>query len=67
VSHSPAQGDYTDWNPTFDIDKTQSRKTRPQVLDRPEADAPLVSHGHFPAPGFGRFVRREGQCIWQGV
>ena len=67
VAHSPAQSHYTDWNPTFDIEQDLSRKTRHQVLDRLEADGSLVSAGHFPDPGFGRFVRSAGRRIWQGV
>ena len=67
VAHSPAQAHYTDWNPIFDVDQTLSRKTRHQILDRLESDGSLVSAGHFPDPGFGRFVRRQGRRIWQGV
>lgn len=67
VAHSVAQAHYTDWNPVFDIDQDLSRKTRHRLLDRLEADGSLVSAGHFPAPGFGRFVRREGRRVWQGI
>ena len=67
VAHSPAQAHHTDWNPSFDIDQSQSRKTRHQVLDRLEADGSLVSAGHFPDSGFGRFVRRGGRRVWQGI
>lgn len=67
VAHSPAQAHYTDWNPGFDLDKDQSRKTRHQILDRLEADGSLVSAGHFPGSGFGRFVRTEGRRVWQGI
>ena len=67
VAHSPAQAHYTDWNPVFDIDPVQSRKTRHGVIDRLEAEGPLVSAGHFPHSGLGRFVRREGRRVWQGI
>ncbi|MCH7786017.1 MAG: MBL fold metallo-hydrolase [Chloroflexi bacterium] len=67
VAHSPAQAHYTDWNPGFDLDKEQARKTRHQILDRLEADGSLVSAGHFPDTGFGRFVRNEGRRVWQGI
>ena len=67
VAHSPAQSHYTDWNPTFDVDPIQARKTRHQTLDRLEADGSLVSSGHFPESGFGRFVRRQGRRVWQGI
>ena len=67
VAHSVAQAHYTDWNPGFDIDGTTSRRTRHSVLDRLEADGSLVSAGHFPDPGFGRFVRSGGRRIWQAI
>ncbi len=67
VAHSPAQAHYTDWNPGFDIDPETSRKTRHQILDRLEAEGSLVNAGHFPDPGFGRFVRSGGRRVWQGI
>lgn len=67
VSHTPAQAHYTDLNPVFDINQDQSRKTRHQVLDRLEADGSLVSAGHYPDPGFGRFGRKAGRRVWQGI
>lgn len=65
VAHSPAQAHYTDWNPGFDVDQELSPKTRHKILDRLEAEGALVSASHFPEPGFGRFVRREGRRYWQ--
>ena len=67
LAHRPAQAHHTDWNPIFDVDGAQARRTRHQVLDRLEAEGSLVSAGHFPEPGFGRFVRREGRRLWQGI
>jgi glyoxylase-like metal-dependent hydrolase (beta-lactamase superfamily II) len=67
VAHSPAQAHYTDWNPGFDNDPDTAQKTRHAVLDRLEEDGSLVSAGHFPSPGFGRFVRSGGRRVWQGV
>ena len=67
VAHSPAQAHYTDWSPAFDVDPNLSRKTRHAVLDKLEADGALVSAGHFPGNGFGRFVRYGGRRIWQGI
>ncbi len=67
VAHSPAQAHHTRWNPEFDMDHIRSRKTRLEVVDMLEADGSLVSAGHFPEPGFGRFVRRRGRRVWQGV
>lgn len=65
VIHSVAQAHYTDWSPVFDTDPDLARTTRHRVLDQLEADGTLVSAGHFPDPGFGRFVRVDGRRIWQ--
>lgn len=67
VSHTPAQAHYTDWNPVFDIDQSTSRITRNTILDRLESDGSLVSAGHYPDPGFGHFIRKNGKRIWQGI
>ena len=67
VAHSPAQAHYTNWSPVFDVDSNLSRQTRHAVLDKLEADGALVSAGHFPGNGFGRFVREGGRRIWQGI
>ena len=67
VAHSVAQAHYTDWSPIFDVDPALSRQTRHSVLDQLEAEGTLVSAGHFPHPGFGRFVRGETRRVWQGI
>ena len=67
VAHSPAQAQHTDWNPGFDVDGVTSRRTRHGVLDRLESEGSLVSSGHFPDPGFGRFVRAGGRRRWQQI
>lgn len=67
VAHSPAQAHYTDWCPIFDVQPDISRQTRHRVLDLLEAEGSLVSAGHFPDPGFGRFVRGETRRYWQGI
>ena len=67
VAHSPAQAQYTDWSPVFDVDPELSRLTRHAVLDKLEADGTLVSAGHFPGNGFGHFVRAGGRRVWQGI
>ena len=67
VAHSPAQAHYTNWSPVFDVDSNLSRQTRHAVLDKLEADGALVSAGHFPGNGFGRFVREGGRRVWQGI
>ena len=67
VAHSPAQAHYTDWSPSFDVDPDLARQTRHRVLDQAEQEGALVHAGHFPEPGFGRFVRREGRRYWQAL
>ena len=65
VAHSPAQAQYTDWSPGFDVDPDLARRTRHSVLDRLERERTLVASGHFPDPGFGRFVRSGDRRVWQ--
>lgn len=67
VAHTPAQAHYTDWSPMFDVDGDLSRQTRHHVLDRLESDGILVSAGHFPGSGFGRFAQSGGRRVWQGI
>lgn len=67
VAHSPAQAHYTEWSPTFDTDGDISRRIRRQILDKLEEEGTLVSAGHFPNPGFGRFIKSGGRQIWQGI
>ena len=65
VSHSPAQAHYTNWSAAFDVDPDVARTTRHRVLDLLETEGWLVSAGHYPAPGFGRFLREQGRRYWQ--
>ena len=67
VAHSPIQAHHTDWCPEFDIIPEMARSTRHSVMDMLEAEGTLVSAGHFPDPGFGRFIRGEERRYWQGV
>ena len=65
VARSPAQAHYTDWSPVFDTDPDLARRTRRRVLDALEEGAALAASGHFPHPGFGRFVRDGGRRVWR--
>ncbi|MDP7532875.1 MAG: MBL fold metallo-hydrolase [SAR202 cluster bacterium] len=65
VAHSPAQAHYTDWNPAFDMDGATARQTRNRIVDKLEEEGAVVATGHFPDPGFGRFVRQAGRRVWQ--
>jgi glyoxylase-like metal-dependent hydrolase (beta-lactamase superfamily II) len=65
VAHSPAQAQYTDWSPSFDVDPELSPITRRAIFDRLEAEGSLISAGHMPGQGFGRLVREGGRRYWQ--
>jgi glyoxylase-like metal-dependent hydrolase (beta-lactamase superfamily II) len=65
VAHSPAQAEYTDWSPAFDIDSETSPVTRRVIFDRLEAEGSLISAGHMPEQGFGRLVRKGRRRVWQ--
>ncbi len=67
VAHSPAQAHHTDWSPGFDVDPNLARETRHKVLDSLEESSSIVCSGHFPEPGFGKFVREEGKRIWKAL
>lgn len=65
VAITPADAEHTDWPNRFDWDREIARTTRHTVLDRLEASGELVAVSHFPAPGLGRFVRRDGRRVWE--
>jgi glyoxylase-like metal-dependent hydrolase (beta-lactamase superfamily II) len=65
VAHHPAQAQETDWNSGFDGDPDLAKKTRREVMERLEREGSTAVVCHFPAPGFGRFVRLEGKRMWQ--
>ena len=65
VAHSPAQAHYTDWNPAFDVDPDLAQPTRHRIFDLLEEEGSLVNAGHFPEPGFGRFIHSGGRRRWQ--
>jgi hypothetical protein len=52
---------------TFERDQALAAQMRRQVFDPMEAaDSTLVAC-HSPVPGFGRLVRLQGRCYWQGL
>ena len=61
----PAQVTEDDWNCHFDFDWPLSTETRRKMLEDVEAQGTPVVSCHFPAPGFGTVVRREGRRYWQ--
>jgi len=65
VAISVIEAHETDWANSFDTDGEQARRIRHTVLDRLERDSALVGASHFPRPGLGRFVRRDGRRAWE--
>jgi glyoxylase-like metal-dependent hydrolase (beta-lactamase superfamily II) len=65
VAITPAEAQETDWPNRFDWEREIARRTRHTVLDRLEADGSVVAASHFPKPGLGRFVRRDGRRLWR--
>ena len=61
----PAQVTEDDWNCHFDFDWPLSTDTRRKMLEDIETKGTPVVSCHFPAPGFGMVVRREGRRYWQ--
>ena len=58
--HSPLQLRYPELSPRFDVDMTQSAKTRRDFLERYcDADT-LCCTAHFPSPSVGRIRRWDG-------
>lgn len=67
LAHHPIVASETHWVHKFDFDPEQARAQRERVLDQLEGDGTLVAAGHFPQPGFGRFVRVDGRRIWRSI
>ncbi len=61
----PAQVTEDDWNCHFDYDWPLSTETRRKMLAEVESQGTAVVSCHFPAPGFGRVVKRDGRRYWQ--
>lgn len=61
----PAQVTEDEWNCHFDFDWPVATETRKKMLAEIEADRTPVISCHFPAPGFGRVVRRDSRRYWQ--
>ncbi len=60
VSHHPAQLRNPGWNVRFDVDQEQAAATRAGILDRLTDGSEILMGGHWPGPGWGRVVTRDG-------
>lgn len=67
LAHHPIIGTETEWVHRFDFDPEQARAQRERVIDELERDGTLIAAGHFPQPGFGRFVRVDGRREWRSL
>ncbi len=65
VLHNTAQIENIDWVSRADIDPTQTRITRREIVDRLEREGIPVAAVHLAAPGFGKIVRENGRRFWQ--
>ena len=65
VLHNTAQIENVDWVSRADIDPTQTRITRREMMDRLERDGIPVAAVHLASPGFGKIVRENGRRFWQ--
>lgn len=65
LAHHPIVAQEASWVHRFDFDPARARDQRERVLADLERDGTLVAAGHFPQPGFGRFVRVDGRRVWR--
>ena len=66
LAHHPIIATETDWVHRFDWDPEQAPwRSASASSAQLEADGTLVAAGHFPQPGFGRFVRVDGRRVWR--
>ncbi len=63
--HSIFQVARPEWSPKFDYDKAQAAATRRALLERAARDHARVCAYHFPFPGVGRVVERDGGLRWE--
>lgn len=63
--HHPAQVSEPSWSTIWDFDPDLAAATREAMLDWVEREAMVMAAYHFPRPGFGRVVRREGRRAWE--
>lgn len=65
--HSTFQVARPEWSPKFDYDKVQAAVTRRALLERAARNHARVCAYHFPFPGIGRVVERDGSLRWEQI
>lgn len=61
----PIHMEQPQWYMATDISPAQTVATRHQILDKAASEKALVHAFHFPFPGLGYVVRKEGTWQWQ--
>ncbi|GII60807.1 MBL fold metallo-hydrolase [Sphaerisporangium krabiense] len=64
LAHHPVVLRETGWAQRFDFDPEQAVATRERTLAELEDTGTLVAFGHFPHPGLGHVIRKEGRRAW---
>ncbi len=67
VSHHPLQLDQPAWGVRFDVDPEQADATRIATFDRIESRGEILAGGHWPGPGWGRVVTRDGRRRFEPI
>jgi glyoxylase-like metal-dependent hydrolase (beta-lactamase superfamily II) len=65
VFHHPIQLMYPTWVPPFDLSPEQAVATRKQILADRLTPETMIFACHFPFPGLGRVVLKNGSRLWQ--
>lgn len=65
AAHHPFQLACPQWSPELDADKAQAAETRRAVFQQAAHEGALFSAYHFPFPGVGHIVERDGTLSWQ--
>jgi glyoxylase-like metal-dependent hydrolase (beta-lactamase superfamily II) len=67
AAHHPAQVTEPGWSSVYDVDPDLAATTRMRLFDWAERERMVVAAYHFPRPGFGRVVRRDGRFAWEEI
>jgi len=65
AAHCPAQVCNPAWSIYAGVDKAEERRSRTALFDTIEREGMLVGAGHYFRCNFGRFVRRDGQRVFE--
>ena len=63
----PAQLTETEWCDSWTMEPRQAEETRRRFINRAATENATLIAGHFPPPGFGRLIRKDGQLYWQAL